>query len=416
MSEGRSLLLLSCSNHKDPGPPTLGPHSGRSFPQILPRAARNRILYQRDEIRQMLRGGPPRLYNEDMRGGYRDDYAPNRKLANGGDFGGSEAGAYLQAYNRYTGKFFGRLVEMAPHFWEDLPKTTIEIIFVSGLYGLVFWDELIQNYDCHFADYSDDTRRRKVKDFWGEILSQALIEYLRMMQSRSVPITTVYDLLSERLYQDLFAWDKIRGVAVLHRIFRGVAGQDILDPLARTLATNISRFGSGEYTQGWDELADDKETPQFGFELKVDDDRTATREGDPERIRKLLLKEQEWLNELSTPLVDAIVRAELSWRKVEDFPNYEWGGLVVSFANPVEKYLKDRLGLVGKETLGQVIEYIRKTHPKWRRTLLKDLEELNSLFIRGKRREPTPITNRSEVSDFRCLTFKIVRAAMSQTR
>lgn len=247
-------------------------------------------------------------------------------------------------------------------------------------------------------------------------MSQALIEYLRMMQSRSVPITTVYDLLSERLYQDLFAWDKIRGVAVLHRIFRGVAGQDILDPLARTLATNISRFGSGEYTQGWDELADDKETPQFGFELKVDDDRTATREGDPERIWKLLLKEQEWLNELSTPLVDAIVRAELSWRKVEDFPNYEWGGLVVSFANPVEKYLKDRLGLVGKETLGQVIEYIRKTHPKWRRTLLKDLEELNSLFIRGKRREPTPITNRSEVSDFRCLTFKIVRAAMSQTR
>lgn len=102
----------------------------------------------------------------------------------------------------------------------------------------------------------------------------------------------------------MFAWDKIRGVAILHRIFRGVAGPDILDPLARTLATNISRFGSGEYKQGWDELAD--ETPQFGFESKVDDDPTATRDGDPERIRKLLLKEQEWLNELSTPLVDAI--------------------------------------------------------------------------------------------------------------
>jgi hypothetical protein len=356
----------------------------------------------------MLRGGPPRLYNEDQRGGYRDERSPNRQLANGRDFGGCETAAYLPAYKRYTGRFFDKLASMAPNFWEELPPS-IEIIFVSGLYGLAFWDEAIQDYDCHFADYTDDNRPRKVSDLWGSTLSDALIEFVRI-QSRSVPIRAVYDLLSERLYQDLFAWNRVQGSAIYHRIFKGVSGPDILAPLARILATNISSFGAGTYKEEWCKLPDGEEPLEFGFESKVGDDREATREGDIERTRNRLLKEQPWLNRLSAPLRERLVLAELSWRKVEGFPAYEWGGLVVSFVKPVESYLKDYFRLSGDETLGRVIPHVG-ADPDWQRSRL-DLTRLNLLFRRGKHEEEDlpPIT-RSEVPTARSLVFEILRFA-----
>jgi hypothetical protein len=359
----------------------------------------------------MLGGGPPRLYNEDQKGGYRDEHSPNRQLVEGPEFGGSNLAAYMPACERYAGRFFGQLSLMAPKFWRVLPPT-VETVFVSALYGLVLWDEPIQNYDCHFADYTDDFRQSRVREVWGETLSDALIEFLRG-QSRSDPITTVYDLLSESLYQSLFAWEKIQGAPVFHRIFKGIAGPNTLVALARVLARDISGFGAKTYTQGWHEFSDGGERLEFGLERKIGDDPIAMREGDVERIRNQLLKEQLWMNRLSEPLSEALVLAELSWRKVKDLPKYEWGGVAVSFVKPVERFLKDYFRLVGKETLGDVMASAR-ADSAWRQMYVP-LQQLNDLFIRAKHLEPPPITHR-DVPGVRSLAFEILRFATQRNR
>jgi hypothetical protein len=164
----------------------------------------------------------------------------------------------------------------------------------------VLWDEPIQDYDCHFADHTED-RQLKVKDLWGDTLSDTLMEFLRV-QPRSAPIKTVYDLLSESLYQSLFKWERIQNAAVYHRIFQGVSGPDILDPLTRVLATKISGFTNGTYGKGWQPRGDEDQV-EFGFESKVGEDALATREGDFERVRKHLLKQKPWLKSLPKHIV-----------------------------------------------------------------------------------------------------------------
>jgi hypothetical protein len=401
MRKRRSLLLLSCSREKQPGG-VLGRRGGRSFAEIL-RVGGRGILEQRTEIRRMLRGGPPRINNQDQKGGFRDERSTNRNLANGPDFGGSDVAAYLPACKCYTGRFFDELLSVASGFWDELPPS-IEIIFVSGLYGLVFWDEMIQNYDCHFADQSEAIPSRKVSDLWSATLTDALIEFLHI-ESRSNPITTIYDLLSERLYQNLFVWNKIQGAGIYHRIFRGVAGPDILAPLGRIVASNIFDFAQGGFKEGWYREG----ALQFGFEAKVGGDRIATREGDIEKTRNDLLTQYAWFGRVPEPLRNALIVAELSWQKARDLPYYEWGGLVVSFANPVERFLKDRLGLFGKETLGDVIRFLRGD-PAWR-PVVQCADGLNSLFIRAKHTEPglLPIMRPNDVSDARRLAFEILR-------
>jgi hypothetical protein len=382
MSKGRSLLLLSCSHTKRPGGVSGAPDR-RSFPEMLSPEVRRRVLGRRNEVCRMLGGGPPRLYDGVMGGGYRDERLTNRKLKHGRDFGATEAADYLPAFERYAGRLSDQLASLAPNFWEELPPS-IEIIFVSGLYGLAFWDEAIQDYDCHFADYTDDPLRRKLCALWGSTLSDALIEFLQR-QSRSAPIRAVYDLLSERLYEDLFAWNKIQGATVYHRIFKRVAGADTLAPIGQILATDIRGFACGKYKPGWFKLPKykDEEPLEFGFEAKLGDDPEATREGDIERTRNDLLNEQRWLSRILPQLQERIVLAELSWRKTKDFPQYEWGGLAVSFVKPLESFLKVHLGLVGAETLGEVISRLRSDRD-WSRAVFADLEELNSLFRRGK--------------------------------
>src|SRR5215472_11549339 len=268
MSQGRSVLLLSCSNRKASGG-TSAWQGDRFFPGKLSSNRCKRLLERRNHIRRMLLpDGPARLYDRDRNGGYRDESPPNFPLANGPDFGGTEPALYRPAHERYTGRFFGRLTRLAPNFWREPP---VEILFVSGLYGLAFWDEWIQDYDCHFADYSDPDNipRSKVSAHWGDELSEALIDFLQRPSS-SAPITTVYDLLSEELYQSLFNWEKIRSAAVVHhRIFRQRAGPDVLPPLARILATNVAAFGDGSYEEEWHKVPDGEEPLEFGFEREV---------------------------------------------------------------------------------------------------------------------------------------------------
>jgi hypothetical protein len=138
-ARSRTLLLLSCSHQKtEDGQRSLGGLMSRSIGQLLPPVTGQQLLENRDAVRKRLAGGPPRIYNEDQKGGFRDERRSNRRLRRGPDFGGddSQLPVYLPAYARYVGRFFTRLLDINPSFWSEVP-TDVEIVFVSALYGLV---------------------------------------------------------------------------------------------------------------------------------------------------------------------------------------------------------------------------------------------------------------------------------------
>jgi hypothetical protein len=383
MSEDRALLLLSCSNRKASGG-TSAWEGGRFFPDELSTNRGGGILDRRNKIQRMLRAGPPRLYDKDRNGGYRDESPPNFYLASGRDFGDVEPALYRLAYERYTGRFFGMLERLAPNFWKQLPSS-IEILFLSGLYGLEFWDESIQDYDCHFADYSDpeNVPKSRVSTHWGDELSDALIEFLQR-QPRSAPIRVVYDLLSEELYQSLFDWKKIQGVAaVYHRIFKERAGPDILIPLARILATNVAGFGDGTHKDGWHSLTDREGPLEFGFECAIGRDPAATREGEVERPRKWI----EWVALLARTEFNKAI--EVAERAVN-----EWS-VDQQFADPSAARAFARVllevpdGLASERlyaALPIVIEWLRRDKAFPRPALHEVYERIWELLVLGVRR------------------------------
>jgi hypothetical protein len=104
-----ALLLLSCSNHKRAeGQKAYGEFEGRAIARYLTPSRREQLLARRNEIRRLLAGGPPRIYNEDQKGGFRDERPCNLNISEGLDFGGLDSGAavYLPAFQRYSGRFF----------------------------------------------------------------------------------------------------------------------------------------------------------------------------------------------------------------------------------------------------------------------------------------------------------------------
>ncbi len=252
-----------------------------------------------------------------------------------------------------------------------------------------------------------ETRSR----IFGATISQRLFRKSFARKPAQNPITTVYDLLSESDYQAPFVWQKIQKAAVYHRVFKDVSGPDVLTRLAQVLAEGTTGFAQGSFRQGWYRVADNAEG--FGLELKLGEDRFATREGDVDKVRSQLVEQQRWLNRLSKPLSEALVLAEASWRKVQDLPVYEWGGVAVSFIKPVERLLKDCRHLSGRETLGDVLHDIR-TARGWTE-IYPQVQQLNDLFIRGKHLAE-PALSRTEVPTARSLTFEILRFGLEQAR
>ncbi len=305
-SQSCSLVFLSCSNHKQTerqhtfsGLKSLG---ARSIDEYLSGPARDLLFDRRQAIRGLLKGDAPRLYNADQKGGFRDERQCNRRLVEGPEFGGDDAGeaVYLHAFQRYSeGRFFTRLTAISPSFWNELPQS-VEVVFVSALYGPLLWDEPIQNYDCHFADYQDNTQRATIGEIWGDALTEVLRDFL---SRRSPQVGKIYELLSEAVYQKVFDWAQTKGVKTYHRLLKGVSGPDTLTRLATILAGGISRFGNGagSYDYGWYSLpGEDSSGSKFGFEANIGDDETATREVafDPEEVRRL----QEELDDLKKEL------------------------------------------------------------------------------------------------------------------
>jgi peroxide stress protein YaaA len=171
---------------------------------------RDAFIKTRRKVLGLLHGETGRLYDEDQRGGFRDLRPCNRGLFAGPDFNGSipDREIYLPACERYCGRFFDQLTRESPNFWSEIPGYPVEISFVSGLYGLILWDEPIQDYDCHLADYTRNGKERSVQEMWRDVVTRALRDFVTEAKS-SAPITVIYDLLSEEEYQNAFRWKRL---------------------------------------------------------------------------------------------------------------------------------------------------------------------------------------------------------------
>jgi hypothetical protein len=366
--EPRSLILLSCSRDKRGG--------GERFDQAVRCVYSTQFLPEegpplvdrRKKTLALLQGAPPRLYDDDQKGGFRDERGCNRKLALGPDFGSTDTGerVYLPAWKRYAGRFFSRLQEESPEFWNTIRDQPVEVLFVSGLYGLVLWDELIQEYDCHFSDHTRDRRKQTVAEIWGDTLTDALREFVGN-QARHKPIRHIYELLSESAYQRLFNWREIApsGVQVYHRIFKGLAGPDVLPKLATILAKQRSAFCGAsrrfKYDQ-WYELPGDRQSPvRFGFESEIGRKIDATREGELGEAKSRVLEDFPCLRTVPDAL-DALALAEHSWEKVRRLDTFDFGAIIVSFAKAVECYLQRVMPQCPSgATLGQIKKHVAGT-------------------------------------------------------
>jgi len=138
---------------------------------------------------------------------------PN-EIVNGPDLGGAErSGRYLYAIERYNGGFFQQFeaTDALKHLTSEAMAKT-EVLVVSGLYGLLWPRDLIQDYDVDLADvYVDQGTLRFLDDYWRETITTVLDlrvkEHLEADGNNSVEI---YDLLVNELYQDAIDWERIR--------------------------------------------------------------------------------------------------------------------------------------------------------------------------------------------------------------
>lgn len=409
--QDRVLILLSCSHDKRRGGAAFDPSSRTICSETILPDTRARVLTTRQKIRQFLRGGPPRLYNEDQSGGYRDDRKCNRALCKGPDFAGNEhcTNGYLPAFKRYSGRFFDELERQSPEFWVELAGRPVEIMFVSGLYGLLFWDEAIQEYDCHSRDCTNDHKKQTVGEIWGSTLTEGLREFIRS-GSRTTPFRRVYDLLSDSSYQQLFDWGKVAssGARVFHRIFKEIAGPDVLPKLARVLSERLDHFSFGleQFQRNkWYMLEDGTE---FSFEFPIGDNRLALREGDIRAAQEEILKDRAELNKLPPYVLNMLVLAEHSFARVRSIETFDFGTVVVSFSKPVEAYFRNVVP--GTSHRASIHEIASKL--KGRREWFDVCSQLRQLGdLRGRGAHPGS-TTRQDLTTARSLSLNILSRAV----
>ena len=253
------IILISCSNGKVRGG-NAAYNPDDSITAFLPSDIQQMVWERRRTIADWIIAGQ---VEDRLRGdGNRRDSRYNIALRMGPDLGAglsenirpdthsdirqeSQLKApieYLPAYERYDGRFF------ANAGLETFEKAIVEechVLIVSGLYGLLLPEELIQAYNCHLDDEvldsgmsADDTDEMATEDAGARIseiwrqhnlpnrILQAFIESHNQQNDHT--IHHVMDLLSETSYQRLFNWDELygwfkrNGISWFHRMVQGV--------------------------------------------------------------------------------------------------------------------------------------------------------------------------------------------------
>ncbi len=272
------IVLISCSNGKQRGGHSAY-NSRHAITALLPLEMRRELLHRRSVIAGLMMSGQ---VTDRLRGdGNRRDSRYNIELAQGPDLlsdlvpvtkttdsGSLPSMAYLLAYQRYDGRFFAHVGQIA---FEQAIVEDCHVLIVSGLYGLLLPEEPIQAYNCHLDDeitgagVSNDTAfdtdantdpitdtDARIADIWRRNgfpnrLLQAFIHWHDQHHDHS--IQHVVDVLSETSYQRLFNWNELyswfrrRRITWFHRLVQGVREPAFLADLGRWFRHEVVEKG-----------------------------------------------------------------------------------------------------------------------------------------------------------------------------
>ena len=223
----RPVILISCSAHKRTDGEVPHPKKGGILSAVADSNVALQAIQTRAQIMGLLQSG--RIDGTEFKEGNRAGRPENRALLLGPDFGGAiNEPRYLPAYWRYS----GRTYQASNQDWIDFANSPEilrpSILIMSGLYGLMPFDEYIQNYDCHITD-ADSQTSQTVVSYWGPLMTDVLLSHCDRLESDGAEVGPIIDLLSERSYQTAVDWQKIYPVrAALHRVFENRADRDAL--------------------------------------------------------------------------------------------------------------------------------------------------------------------------------------------
>lgn len=143
MAKSSVLIVTIGSNRKVRG----GERSynrSTSLCSLLPRHARD-LIKRRRQIFDLLCG------DEISRDGMLLRSLPyNVGLTDGPDLGGSASACYLPAIHRFRGRFYS---ELGTAGIQRLLESPHHLLILTGLYGLLPPEELIQAHSCHVLDH-----------------------------------------------------------------------------------------------------------------------------------------------------------------------------------------------------------------------------------------------------------------------
>lgn len=416
MEAPTSLILISCSHAKRQGGEPFGKTTAvrTILSENLPPASKSRLVEMRKHVLSLLQGKNGRLYNSDQGGGYRDLREENSRLVLGPDFGAADPGGplYLPAYKRYRGRFFTKVRRAPFEFWNSIGTLPIEVLVMSGLYGLLFWDEPIQEYDCHLAD---EVKWRvfngTLANYWKPLMTEVLCGFINARKGARAPIHDVFDLLSDEIYQDALDWEQIRnqtGVRIHHRDFRPpLLGTDTLPAIAQILTVHLNRFYEDKrsFKNGeWVELSSEPGSIQ---KFRLDYHR-------PTELAKafeLVCLTYPDLRTLPDEVSEQLASAELSRRASEHIRGFDRGVLVGSYTKCIEIWLgcfevgwEARFDRSPRNVVGKLPKYRPLVHD------VNELWEIRNPQLHGTAKAAGD-TSASALKRARDLVIKILTAA-----
>ena len=185
------LFLAICSQRKNDQFEIYSPNYSRDSSVLtkLSPAGQILLLKKRNDSRKLLKESDFKVGRKFLK-----ELSWNKSLVNGPDFGGTEKGKYLPALDLYQGRFYSSFglevkqsVRSSPH----------HVLIISGLYGLLSPDELIQIYESPLEDFVD------IQDIWQEknALTMILLDYLL-----SNNIKMIINVSSHLAYIHLIDW------------------------------------------------------------------------------------------------------------------------------------------------------------------------------------------------------------------
>lgn len=166
----------------------------------------------------------------------------NDELVFGKDLGGIKDGKYLPAISEYVGRFYNDN-GLGSDGIKKLFSSGHHVLIISGLYGILYPNELIQLYECPLEDLPE------FKDLWSrdEVISDIISEYVV-----SNNIQFLVDLTAQYEYRNLVNWSIIKnftGIDVFHVHSKHFAGEEGLKFLGKFTRNRLFNMGYEEYSK-----------------------------------------------------------------------------------------------------------------------------------------------------------------------